>query len=84
VLVRVKAVPGARREAIAGPLGDRIKVRVTAPPEGGRANRAVCALLAGALGRPARDARVVRGHASPEKTVLVVGADESRARAALL
>ena len=36
--IRVKAVPGAKREEIAGALGDRLKIRVAQPPEGGRAN----------------------------------------------
>jgi uncharacterized protein YggU (UPF0235/DUF167 family) len=46
---------------------------VTAPPEGGRANRAVTDLVAGALGL-ARDAvRVVAGASSPRKTLEVDG-----------
>ena len=43
--VRVKVVPGAKQEGVAGVLGDRLKVRVRAPPEDGRANAAVCALV---------------------------------------
>ena len=40
-LIRVKAVPGASRDEIAGPLGDRLKIRIAAPPEGGKANKAI-------------------------------------------
>lgn len=71
VRISVKAVPGAKRDGIAGPLGDRLKVRVAAPPEGGKANGAICALIAGALGVKARDVEVTQGHGSPEKTLLV-------------
>ena len=48
----VKVVPGAARSEVAGRLGAAVKVRVAAPPEGGQANRAVCALLAERLGLP--------------------------------
>lgn len=75
VRVAVKAVPGSSRDAIAGALGDRLKVRVTAPPEDGRANKAVEALLAKACGLSARDASVVSGHTHPEKTVELRGID---------
>ena len=37
----LKVVPGARRDMLAGMLGTRFKVRVSSPPEDGRANRAV-------------------------------------------
>ncbi len=73
VLLAVKVVPGAKRDAVAGRLGDRLKVRVAAPPEGGRANRAVCELIARELGLRASAVEVVSGHASAEKTVLVRG-----------
>src|SRR5690349_990673 len=34
----LKVVPGSRRDQIVGGLGDRLKVKVSAPPEDGRAN----------------------------------------------
>lgn len=67
--IRVKAVPGAKREEIVGPLGDRLKVRVSQPPEGGRANRAIEALLASALGVKPSGVNVVSGETRAEKTV---------------
>jgi uncharacterized protein len=87
VLLRVKVVPGARREEIAGvldlPTGPRLKVRVSAPPEGGRANDAVCALLASTLGVHTRSVSIASGHTSPEKTVRVAGVDRDAAARAL-
>ena len=74
-LLRVKAVPGASRDTIAGTLGDRLKIRVAAPPEGGKANQAILQLLAKALGLDASSLDLTHGHASPMKTV--------RARASL-
>lgn len=71
--ILVKVVPGSRRDQIVGALGDRLKIKVSAPPEDGRANAAVCELLAGALGVSARDVEVVAGDSRPEKTVRVAG-----------
>lgn len=73
VLVNVKAVPGAKRDEIAGVLGERLKVRVAAPPEGGKANKAICELMARTLGVKAGAVSVVRGQTSPEKTVQIEG-----------
>lgn len=81
-LLRLKAVPGAKRDEIAGRLGDRLKVRISAPPEGGKANKAICAPLARELGLRERDVEVVQGGSSPEKTVriAVAGAASINAR----
>jgi uncharacterized protein YggU (UPF0235/DUF167 family) len=46
-------------------------VRVTAPPEDGRANEAVVALLAEALDVPKSRVRILRGHAAREKQIAV-------------
>lgn len=67
----LKVVPGASRSEIAGTLGDRLKVRVAAPAEKGRANRAVVALLREWLG--VRQVEIVAGHASADKTARVEG-----------
>lgn len=65
--LRVKVVPGARRSEVAGVLGDALKVRVAAPPEDGRANRAVVELLARELGVDEGDFQLVQGATSPRK-----------------
>jgi uncharacterized protein (TIGR00251 family) len=67
----IKVVPGASRSEVAGVLGDRLKVRVAAPAEGGRANRAVVELLKDWLG--AREVEIVAGPSGREKTVRVSG-----------
>ncbi|MGD9597115.1 MAG: DUF167 domain-containing protein [Steroidobacteraceae bacterium] len=71
VRLDVKVVPGASRSGLAGWLGGALKLRVTAPPERGRANCAVCALLAEALALPADCVRIVGGHGSTRKVVEV-------------
>lgn len=76
--VRVKVVPGARRSEIVGPLGDRLKVRVAAPAESGKANRALIELLREFL--EAREIEIVAGHSAPEKIVRVSRATEEQRR----
>jgi len=71
VEITVKVVPGASRDRIVGLLGDALKVQVSAPPERGKANAAVSALLAKALDISAKDVSVIRGITSPRKMVLV-------------
>ncbi len=73
VRIDLKVVPGASRDAVVGRLGARLKVRVAAPPEGGKANAAVCALLARELGVPASSVRIVAGAGRAEKTAHVAG-----------
>ena len=70
-LLNVKVVPGASRSEVVGRYGDGIKLRVSAPPEGGRANREVIALLSSALGVEKRRVTIVRGHSSAQKLVQV-------------
>jgi uncharacterized protein (TIGR00251 family) len=72
-LIDVKVVPGASRSRVAGVHGDAIKLQVAAPPERGRANEAVCELVAEKLGLPRRAVSVVRGETSPRKTVRAEG-----------
>ncbi len=74
VIVRVRVVPGASRTEVKGRYGDMIKIRVSAPPEGGRANRAVVDLFERLIGG---SAEIVKGPASQSKTVLIRGVDRA-------
>ncbi len=73
VLIRLKVVPGSSRDAIAGVLGDRLKIKVAAAPEAGKANAAVCELLARVLNVKRRDVAIEVGATSSEKTARVRG-----------
>ena len=67
--LRVKAAPGASRSEIVGILGDRLKIRIAAQPEHGKANQALLLLIADWLGTKNID--LIAGHASAEKTLRV-------------
>ncbi len=69
MLVNVKVAPGTSRNEVVGQLGDVLKVRAAAPPEGGKANQAVIRLLAGHYGVDRKRVRIVSGLASVRKTV---------------
>ena len=69
--LRLRVMPSARRNAILGVHAGALKVSVTAPPERGKANRAVLDLLAEVLGVPASTLEITSGSTSREKSVLV-------------
>ncbi|MFN4260397.1 MAG: DUF167 domain-containing protein [Gemmataceae bacterium] len=69
----VKAQPGARRAAIVGEHGGALKVAVTAPPEDGRANKALIDLLSDQLGVKRAHIELLGGAASREKKFLLHG-----------
>jgi uncharacterized protein (TIGR00251 family) len=73
--LRLRVSPGARRSELVGRHGDGWKVRVTAPPEDGRANNAVLDLLARRLDVPRRALSIVSGHTAREKVVRMQGID---------
>jgi uncharacterized protein (TIGR00251 family) len=81
--ISLKVVPGSSRDDVVGWLGDSLKVKVKAPPEKGRANEAVVALLADRLGVDALSIAVVSGHGSPSKVVAVDGMDDEAIRQAI-
>ena len=66
----VRAAPNASADAIMLPDGgDALRIRVTAPPEDGRANEAILALLAKALGQPRSSLTLLRGATSRDKLI---------------
>jgi uncharacterized protein (TIGR00251 family) len=82
--VQVRVQPRARRDELAGVREGRLLVRVSAPPVEGRANAALCALLARVAGVSRGQVGVVRGASARDKVVRIEGvADEAAVRAAL-
>jgi len=75
--LKLRVSPGARRPGIGGRHGDAWKVRVSAPPEGGRANEAVLDLLADALDVSRGRLALVSGHSSRDKVVVLNGLDQA-------
>ena len=80
ITLKVKVVPGASCTQLSGWLGDALKVRVSAPPEKGKANAAVEALLAGTLGLPVKSVRIVAGKGSQQKLVEIEGLSAAELR----
>jgi hypothetical protein len=80
----IRVQPRAKRTEVAGERQGAVVIKVNAPPADGRANAAVCRLIAQRLGVPARDVRVVRGEKARDKVVRIEGVDAESARAKLL
>ena len=72
-ILPVYVQPGARRERVVGVHGDAIKVAVSAPPEKGRANTALRALLARELGVRPSAVAIVSGRTGRRKEVRIEG-----------
>jgi uncharacterized protein (TIGR00251 family) len=71
--LRLHVVPGAGRTGVVGRHGAAWKVRVTAPPERGRANDAVLELLSDTLSLPRASVSLVSGHGGRDKIVELAG-----------
>ena len=65
--------PGASRERVVRTMGEAVKVTVTAPPERGKANKAVRKLIAGQFGIPAGSVEVAFGAGSRRKVLRLRG-----------
>ena len=80
VRLSVRLTPRASHEEIAGFEGETLRVRVTAPPVEGRANRALVRLLAKRLGLPLGAVHVVTGQTSRSKVAAIDGLDATELR----
>lgn len=69
----IRVQPRASRNSVEIGADGIVKVRVTAPPDRGKANEAVIKLLSKNLGIPKSAVRIARGHTSRNKMVQVEG-----------
>ena len=71
--LETKVVPGSSRNEVVGWLAESLKVKVAAPPEKGKANRAVIKLLSKTLGLNEDAFTIISGETSQRKTVEITG-----------
>jgi uncharacterized protein (TIGR00251 family) len=74
--------PRARKNAITGTVGDTLKLALTAPAVGGRANKACIEFFANLLEVPRSSVTIASGETSRNKIIRIAGlsADEVRQR----
>ena len=69
--LQIKVIPSSSRDSIEGWLGDRLKIKVAAPPEKGKANKAVLSLLQRSLSLDKASITLTSGTTSSHKTVVI-------------
>jgi uncharacterized protein len=73
VVLSVKLQPRAKANEIEGPLGNELKIKITAPPVDGAANEALLRFLAKRLGRQRASIQLLQGKTSQHKKVHLSG-----------
>ncbi|HEY7965626.1 MAG TPA: DUF167 domain-containing protein [Solirubrobacteraceae bacterium] len=81
--IDVRLQPRASRDEIVGIRDGVLHARVTAPPVGGEANRALCRLIAARLGIAGSRVEIVRGQRGRSKVVAVAGMSAAELASAL-
>jgi uncharacterized protein (TIGR00251 family) len=71
LVLQLQVQPRASRDGFAGIHGDRLKVRIAAPPVDGKANAGLIAFLAKQFGVPKQQVHLLRGDTGKSKTVRV-------------
>jgi uncharacterized protein (TIGR00251 family) len=69
----VRVQPRASRNAVAGEMGHALKIALTAPPVGGKANEACVDFLANLLKVPRSSVTIASGESSRNKVVRIAG-----------
>ncbi|MCR6544541.1 DUF167 domain-containing protein [Dehalobacterium formicoaceticum] len=73
VILKVKVQPRASKNELAGILGDAVKLRITAPPVEGEANKAVIRFFARLFKLPQTSVQIISGDTSRNKVVELTG-----------
>lgn len=76
-VLQVKVLPRSARNQLAGIENGVLKIKLTAPPVDGKANKALCSFLSSLLDRPARDISIVSGAKGRLKTLRIAGMDSA-------
>lgn len=81
--IEVRLRPRGHADELLGFEGGVLQARVSAPPVDGKANKALCRLVAKRAGVAPSRVHVLRGEKSRQKLLLVEGLDEAELKARL-
>ncbi len=71
LVLKIFVLPRSSKNMLAGRHGDALKIKLTAPPVQGAANKMCVRFLAKCLGLPKASLEIVSGHTGRTKLVLV-------------
>jgi uncharacterized protein (TIGR00251 family) len=75
--LQIKVIPSSSKDCIAGWLEDTLRIKVQAPPEKGKANKAVIKTLERTLGLAKGSINITSGTTSTSKIIEISGIDDS-------
>jgi uncharacterized protein (TIGR00251 family) len=84
VSFKIKVHPRSRKNAITGIVGDALKVSVTTPPAGGKANQALIEFLADFFAIPRSSITIASGETGRLKVIRVSGISADQLRTVLV
>jgi uncharacterized protein (TIGR00251 family) len=73
LIFSVKIVPGSNRTSVCGFLDGMVKIKISAPPEKGKANRSLVKFLAKKVGVKRKDVHIISGQTNPVKSLEISG-----------
>ena len=76
--LNIKVIPSSSKDCIAGWLEDTLKVKVKAPPEKGKANKAIIKVLEKTLNLPKGSINITSGATSSRKIIGITCDDNDR------
>jgi uncharacterized protein (TIGR00251 family) len=75
--INVKVIPRSSKAEVVGLEGNTLKVKLTAPPEGGKANKQLIEVLAKHFKVPKRAVNIIKGETSRQKIVEIEGLSDN-------
>lgn len=84
VILRIQVQPRASRDEVVGPHGDALKIRITAPPVAGAANKHLLKFLAKKLQVASSQMSIASGATSRAKSIAIEGISADKVRQRLI
>lgn len=83
IAIRIRALPNAKKTEVIGITGDRLKIRLHAPPVDGKANKGLISFLAKTIGVRKSACTITQGETSRDKTAFVRDVSLQQVKSAL-